>query len=404
MNVKDRSVVSENAAINLIMAKYLFIFFFLHLYSSDCVKAAELKYKDTVTVTKIWDKGGHQAFTDLMQFKRAFYCSFREGESHVAAGSSGKIRVLKSKDGSKWESIALLEIDNLDLRDPKLSITPDNKLMVTLAGAVFQNGVPTVMVPMSAFSDQNGTNFSTPVKCVLDPAIHPVQDWIWRVTWYKGVGYGVNYQLKENAKDRTTLNKDAWVPYLMKTTDGINFKNIKKLEVYDLPNESTIRFDHEGKMRILIRREAGDRMGVLAESMPPYKQWTYTKLDYRLGGPNFIFFNQTRLLIGTRIYDEGPSTGLYVTDLKGKILKTLKLPSSGDTSYPGMLIVKNELWTSYYSSHEGKTSIYLAKIPLRKLSNSQANSGILYNNTTNGEKSSTSLLHRNRNLDKNYHG
>jgi len=365
-NIKYRSLVYRNTSINLIMAKCLFILFFL-LCESGYTKAVTPKYQDTTTVFKIWDKGGHQAFTDLIRFKNTFYCSFREGESHVAAGSSGKIRVLRSKDGSKWESIALLEINNLDLRDPKLSVTPDNKLMITLAGAVFQNGVPTVMVPMSSFSDKNGMNFSVPVKCVLDPSINPTQDWIWRVTWYKGVGYGVNYQLKENAKDRTTLNKDAWVLYLMKTTDGINFQNIKKLDVEDLPNESTIRFDEAGMMHILIRREAGDKTGVLAESRPPYTNWTYNKLDYRLGGPNFIFLNKTRLLIGTRIYDDGPSTGFYVTDLKGKILKTLKLPSAGDTSYPGMLIFKNELWTSYYSSHEGKTSIYLAKIPLSTL-------------------------------------
>jgi hypothetical protein len=392
-NIKDSRIVNRNTRVNLIrdkqiklpvmskilknayfipegnrlsaIGKYLFILFFL--CGPRCIKAAEIKFSDTVTVIKIWDKAGHQAFTDLIRFRNAFYCSFREGESHVAAGSSGKIRVLKSKDGSKWESIALLEINNLDLRDPKLSVTPDNKLMITLAGAVFQNGVPTVMVPMSSFSDKNGMNFSVPVKCVLDPAINPTQDWIWRVTWYKGVGYGVNYQLKENAKDRTTLKKDAWVPYLMKTTDGINFQNIKRLDVEDLPNESTLRFDKDGKILALIRREAGDRMGVLAESRPPYKEWTYKKLSFRLGGPNFIFLDNKRLLIGTRIYDDGPSTGFYVTDLQGNTIKTLKLPSSGDTSYPGMLIFENKLWTSYYSSHEGKTSIYLAKIPLDTL-------------------------------------
>jgi len=36
------------------------------------------------------------------------------------------------------------------------------------------------------------------------------------------------------------------------------------------------------------------------------------------------------------------------------------LPSGGDTSYPGLLWHEERLWVSYYSSHEGKTSIYLA--------------------------------------------
>ena len=40
------------------------------------------------------------------------------------------------------------------------------------------------------------------------------------------------------------------------------------------------------------------------------------------------------------------------------------VPSAGDTSYPGMLIHGDKLWTSYYASHEGKSAIYLARIPL----------------------------------------
>ena len=344
-----------------------YFFTLVALFGFSGTQASGIKSQDSVTVVKIWDKAGHQAFTDLIRFNKKFYCSFREGESHVASASSGKIRILQSTDGINWQSAALLEINGLDLRDPKLSVTPDKRIMITLAGAVFENGVPTVLVPMSSFSDKSGKNFSVPVKAILDPSIQPVQDWIWRVTWHNGIGYGINYALKENAKDRTTLKKDAWVAYLMKTMDGINFDNVSKLDVYDLPNESTIRFDKNGKMYVLIRREAKDRMGVLAESNAPYKDWKYNSLTYRLGGPNFIFLNDSRLLVGTRIYDAGPSTGLHTTDLKGNVLKTLKLPSGGDTSYPGMVIFKDMLWVSYYSSHEGKTSIYLAKIPLGRL-------------------------------------
>ena len=42
----------------------------------------------------------------------------------------------------------------------------------------------------------------------------------------------------------------------------------------------------------------------------------------------------------------------------------LNLPSRGDTSYPGRVWHDDLLWLSYYSSHEGKTSIYLAKVAL----------------------------------------
>ena len=42
----------------------------------------------------------------------------------------------------------------------------------------------------------------------------------------------------------------------------------------------------------------------------------------------------------------------------------LTFPSRGDTSYPGLVHHKDILWFCYYSSHEGKTSIYLAKVKL----------------------------------------
>jgi hypothetical protein len=32
------------------------------------------------------------------------------------------------------------------------------------------------------------------------------------------------------------------------------------------------------------------------------------------------------------------------------------------SGYAGMVWYENMLWVSYYSSHEGKTSIYLAKV------------------------------------------
>ena len=48
------------------------------------------------------------------------------------------------------------------------------------------------------------------------------------------------------------------------------------------------------------------------------------------------------------------------------ITPVLAFPSGGDTSYAGQVWYDDILWISYYSSHEGKTSIYLAKVKLPK--------------------------------------
>lgn len=77
-------------------------------------------YSQKPEVQKIWDKGSHNAFTDIILFKSHFYCSFREGVSHVPKDTveNGKIRILKSANGKSWESVALIASERYDLRDP----------------------------------------------------------------------------------------------------------------------------------------------------------------------------------------------------------------------------------------------------------------------------------------------
>src|SRR5690606_9793714 len=93
-------------------------------------------------VSRIWDQADHNAFTDLIRYKDAFYCTFREASGHVVnpGQENGSIRVIRSVDGKEWKSLALLKKDGLDLRDPKLSITPEGRLMVVMGGSVYREG------------------------------------------------------------------------------------------------------------------------------------------------------------------------------------------------------------------------------------------------------------------------
>ena len=73
-----------------------------------------------------------------------------------------------------------------------------------------------------------------------------------------------------------------------------------------------------------------------------------------------------RLLAGIRLYQPKPRTALaWVDPTTGKLTECLALPSGGDTSYPGLVLHDGTLWVSYYSSHEGKTAIYLARAKVR---------------------------------------
>tara|TARA_R110000764_G_scaffold88923_1_gene170182 strand:- start:8266 stop:9318 length:1053 start_codon:yes stop_codon:yes gene_type:complete len=313
---------------------------------------------DSKLISKIWDKADHNSFPDLIRFNNEFYCALREASDHVSSKNDGKVRILKSSDGKKWESVALFKSDTMDIREGRLSITPSGKIMVTLAAGVYKNGKFDFLNPMVSFSDIKGTNFSPLTKAIVDSSISYPVEWIWRVTWLNGVGYGITYQVKE----------EGWEAYLLKTKDGISYQNVSKLELDGNPSEATIRFDQNDKMFILVRRDAGDKMGFLVKSNPPYNDLEYTKLNIRLGGPDFLFLNDTTLVVGTRRYaPKNATTVISDMDLNGKILNTITLPSGGDTSYPGMLLFEKKLWVVYYSSHEKKSNIYLAQIPLADL-------------------------------------
>lgn len=74
-----------------------------------------------------------------------------------------------------------------------------------------------------------------------------------------------------------------------------------------------------------------------------------------------------RLVAAVRLYGGAVRTSLAWIDSKaGRLTEFLKLPSGGDCSYAGLVWSEDLLWVSYYSSHEGKTCIYLAKVKLPK--------------------------------------
>src|SRR5205085_3698861 len=79
------------------------------------------------------------AFTDLIRFKDVWYCCFREGGTHLAA--DGAIRVITPQDGEKWTRAARLTRPGADLRDPKICLTPDGRLMLS-GVAAFPAGSP----------------------------------------------------------------------------------------------------------------------------------------------------------------------------------------------------------------------------------------------------------------------
>ncbi|MCE5345293.1 MAG: glycoside hydrolase [Bacteroidales bacterium] len=340
--------------------KYLLPFFVLSLLTLN-LPAQTSNLPEGITVRKIWSNDKYNAFTSLVTFKGTFYCAFREGENHVF-GKDGETRIISSKDGINWESVALLKKEGYDLRDPKLSVTPEGRIMVTIGGSVYNDKVLKSRLTHVSFSDRSGKNFSSPQPIIISADAKTNMDWLWRVSWYKKVGYGVVYQLPEGSKKEPD---EKWVIRLLKTTDGIHYDLVTTLDVNGLPNETTVRVMSDGEMLMMVRREGENKEGLWGRSKPPYKEWTWSSLGMRLGGPDFIAVENNLLVYGSRVHDKKDAyTALFAGDRSGNFRKILSLPSGGDNSYPAFVNRENKLYVSYYSSHEGKASIYLAEVPL----------------------------------------
>lgn len=297
---------------------------------------------ELVDVRKIWDRDSHSAFTDITRFKDQFFCTFRAGKGHVSP--DGAIQVLKSSDGLNWTPAARITSSDSDLRDPKFSITPEGRLMIAGA-ASWHDDRPVVRQSMAWFSD-DGENWSEPTP-IGDPNF-----WLWRVTWHKGNAYTIGYHLDK---------QDRFIR-LYQSRDGKHFSILAdKLVTDDFPNEATLRFDAQDVGYCLLRREKGN--GLLGSAKPPYAEWQWKDVGTRIGGPELFLGLEGRMLATVRLYQ--PKARTVVGDINrdtGKFTERLTLPSGGDNSYAGMLLHDGLIWTSYYSSHEGKTAIYLARL------------------------------------------
>lgn len=304
-----------------------------------------------LSVKKIWDAGRHNAFTDLIRHQGTWFCTFREGDDHV--GGDGKIRVLGSTDGERWESWALLTEKGVDLRDPKLSITPDNRLMLVLGGSIYEGKTLKGRQPRVAFS-KDGRSWSAPQRVLAEG------DWLWRVTWHAGKAYGISYVSLPAAAGKPA----EWAAKLVESTNGIDYRLVKMLDVTGRPNEGTLRFLENGECIALLRRETQDKAAWIGASRAPYTDWKWQPAGLFVGGPNFIQLSGGDFVAGGRqinVIEKGAKMflgSMTTTSVKPELI----LPSGGDCSYPGLVQSDDTLWVSYYSSHEGKTSIYLAKV------------------------------------------
>lgn len=299
-----------------------------------------------IEVNRIWDRAPHNAFTDLIRFGDHWFCAFREGTGHVS--DDGLLRVIRSEEGRNWTEVAAMSWNDGDVRDAKLSITAEGELML--------NGAVRFLEPRDGHQHQSVTWFSADGIQWSEPAACPtgLGTWRWSVTWHGDQAYSFGY----SGKDPQGC--------LYRSADGKVWE-VLRADVYpdreSYGNETSLVFDDAGVAWCLLRRDRGPATALLGHALPPYQDWEWNDLGVRAGGPKMIGWEPGRFLATVRLYDGKVRTSLCeITSDPPQLRELLALPSGGDCSYAGMVWHENELWISYYSSHEGKSAIYLARV------------------------------------------
>lgn len=299
----------------------------------------------------LWKNRKHSAFTDLCEFSGNLYCCFREATNHVS--QDGRIVVVKvNAKGEKLQSWFITN-QNVDLRDPKLVVNPEGKLILLAYGRRFdESGDWKYSKPLCWFSI-SGESWS---------GEHWFGDknwWLWRLTYHNDTAYGFAYN-----RTAQTLNLYSGDPL---RSIHIVKSSVLGLETHGLgyPNESDICFDANGKALAVVRRDADSFTAQFGISNPPYRQWKWHDLGQYIGAPAILLWDKNNLLISGRIWrNHQLKTAVWILNIETKRLNLLvELKSAGDNSYPGLVRDGQHLYISYYSSHIDNTSaIYLTKI------------------------------------------
>jgi hypothetical protein len=313
---------------------------------------------DQEVVTKTWDIANdkmHNSNTDMIEWQNKFYIAYVSSPFHFASNKS-VLHIKRSSDlGHTWTELKTFNANGQDIRDPKFAIIGNRLFLYALKNDTF---LAEPYLTMYSYTE-DGTTWQELQK------VANVDGWLfWRPKTQDGVIFYASAYWHEHGKS-----------ILLKSTDGINWEIVSQIHQGQHNDETEIEFLPDGRMLAPARLEYdsfGDGMfghpdgsTLITVSEPPYTTWTdllQSKVT-RLDGPNLFTYNGRVYAVGRYQADLGHSgpltdqgsalakkrTSLFEVRQDGLAYLT-DLPSDGDTSYEGLVIVGDKAYISYYTS------------------------------------------------------
>lgn len=315
------------------------------------------------SIVEVSSRAEHSAFCDLLLFKGVLIACYRQATNHVS--DDGRIETVVISAQGKLQHRQRIQFPQVDLRDPKLSIMPNGKILLFAYARHSATETRKRFTQAVCWSSENGQTWSSARY------FGPKNWWLWRLTWQDDKAYGFAYN-----RNQQRIDLYGGLPYS-------NFDCIVKGALsrdkhgFGYPNESDIYFDKKGTLHALVRRDADSYSALYGTSSFPYTRFSWHDLGCYIGGPKWIaletnattnaYKSPVQFLVGGRSIEKRKlKTLIWHFDSEKKQLKSLlTLPSAGDNSYPGLVMQNSTLYALYYSSHIDNISrVYLAKMAL----------------------------------------
>lgn len=309
-------------------------------------------------IHKVFDNSEHNAFTDLIVFDGYIYLTFRSCPDGHGVSPNASIIILRSKDLKKWDQVHQWSVPLRDTRDPHFLVFK-NKLFV-YSGTWFSGKSPitdykkldvNLHLGYAVYSN-DGVQWLKPT--MLEGTFG---HYIWRARKYQGMAYlcarrkiGFEVDLKGEPSQMKSL--------MLESSDGLIWQKRSVFQEIQ-GDETAFIFSSGGEITGIGRRKGNAQ---LLKSQPPYDSWSRSDLGRYIGGPLIASWGDEILVGGRRKTKSGPRTFLAWLNKSG-LEDFALLPSSGDNSYPGFVELSGgEAIASWYSSHEGSASIYMARL------------------------------------------
>jgi hypothetical protein len=319
--------------------------------------------------------GRHNSNTDLIKWKGDFLLIHAAAPWHFASETT-RLALLRSRDARRWERIAEFQNPGEDIRDPHFAVIGGRLFIYYMKNVGFE-------------AEPYFTMYTSSADAVRwEPARSVGQDgWLfWR---------------PETADGRTWYAPAYWHEHgksiLLKSADGRRWDRVSEIYRGDVNDETAILFLPGGRMLATARLEVagyyfGDNGGntLIALSDPPYTRWSHRHSSVtRLDGPALFRYREKTYAVGrfqpgARFFpfETGSilarkRTSLFLVE-ETRLVWLTDLPSSGDTSYAGIVMEGDHLYTCYYTSNAARdypwvmgmflpTDIMMAKIGMQSL-------------------------------------